>query len=95
MTDKQNQQFKQREEDRLRSMIYYCTTNECLCSYMFRYFGDKADERCDNCSNCLTDFEQVDVTVKAQKILSCIIRTGQRYSARIISEVLRGVYSAA
>lgn len=57
---------------------------------MLKYFGDEAEENCGKCSNCLTKFETVDVTIQAQKILSCIIRTGQKFGAAVISDVLRG-----
>lgn len=57
---------------------------------MLRYFGDEAEDNCGKCSNCLTKFETVDVTVEAQKILSCIIRTGQKCGAAMIVDVLRG-----
>ena len=55
-----------------------------------RYFGDVGEERCGKCSNCLSVYETVDVTVKTQKILSCIIRTGQNYRAKTITDVLLG-----
>lgn len=71
-------------------MIFYCRTSDCLRNYMLRYFGDEAEDNCGKCSNCLTKFETVDVTIEAQKILSCIIRTGQKFGATIISDVLRG-----
>ena len=71
-------------------MIAYCKTRDCLRAYMLRYFGDTADDRCEKCSNCLTSFKTVDVTVDAQKILSCIVRTGQRFGAQTICDVLRG-----
>ena len=57
---------------------------------MLRYFGDEAEENCGKCSNCLTKFETVDVTIEAQKVLSCIIRTGQKFGAAMIVDVLRG-----
>lgn len=90
LTPEQNEMFKQREEERLKHMIFYCRTSDCLRNYMLRYFGDEAEENCGKCSNCLTKFETVDVTIEAQKILSCIIRTGQKFGATIISDVLRG-----
>lgn len=77
LTPEQNEMFKKREEERLKHMIFYCRTSDCLRNYMLRYFGDEAEENCGKCSNCLTKFETVDVTIEAQKILSCIIRTGQ------------------
>lgn len=90
LTPEQNEMFKKREEERLKHMIFYCRTSDCLRNYMLRYFGDEAEENCGKCSNCLTKFETVDVTIEAQKILSCIIRTGQKFGVTIISDVLRG-----
>ena len=90
LTEEQNDAFKKKEEERLSFMIAYCKTKGCLRAYMLRYFGDTADDRCEKCSNCLTSFKTVDVTIDAQKILSCIVRTGQHFGAQTISDVLRG-----
>ena len=90
LTPEQNEMFKKKEEERLKHMIFYCRTSDCLRNYMLRYFGDEAEENCGKCSNCLTKFETEDVTIEAQKILSCIIRTGQKFGVTIISDVLRG-----
>lgn len=90
LTSEQNEMFRQREEERLKHMIFYCRTSDCLRRYMLRYFGDEAQENCGKCSNCLTKFETIDVTIEAQKILSCIIRTGQKFGATMIADVLRG-----
>ena len=90
LSDEQNDVFKKKEEERLGFMIAYCKTKGCLRAYMLRYFGDTADDRCEKCSNCLTSFKTVDVTVDTQKILSCIVRTGQRFGAQTICDVLRG-----
>ena len=90
LTDEQNEQFKQKEKERLGFMISYCKTQGCLRAYMLRYFGDTAGDRCEKCSNCKTSFQTVDVTVDAQKVLSCIVRTGQRFGAQVICDVLKG-----
>lgn len=90
LTQEQNELFKQKEEERLKHMIFYCRTSDCLRNYMLRYFADEAEENCGKCSNCLTKFETADVTVEAQKILSCIIRTGQKFGVKMITDVLRG-----
>ncbi len=82
--------FRKREHDRLRDMTVYATTGDCLRRFMLQYFGEDAKDNCDNCSNCLTKFETADVTVEAQKILSCIIKTGQRFGVKVITDVLRG-----
>ena len=93
LTKEQNEAFRQKEEERLKHMVFYCTTSDCLRGYMLRYFGDDYRDSCGKCSNCLTEFETTDVTVEAQKILSCIIKTGQFYGIKMITDVLRGVSS--
>lgn len=93
LSPEQREFFKKREEERLKQMVLYCTTGTCLRGYMLKYFGDAHKKSCGKCSNCLTEFETVDVTVEAQKILSCIIRTGQNYGAKMVTDVLRGVPS--
>lgn len=90
LTDEQNEEFKKKEEERLGFMISYCKTQGCLRAFMLRYFGDTADDRCEKCSNCKTSYQTVDVTTDAQKVLSCIIRTGQRFGAQVICDVLKG-----
>lgn len=90
LTPEQNEMFRHREEERLKHMIFYCRTSDCLRNYMLRYFGDEAEDNCGKCSNCLTKFETVDVTIEAQKVLSCIIRTGQKFGIAMIVDVLRG-----
>ena len=79
LTAEQNAAFRQKEEERLKYMTFYCTTSDCLRGFMLRYFGDDYKTSCGKCSNCLTEFDTEDVTVEAQKILSCIIKTGQHY----------------
>ncbi len=93
LTAEQNAAFRQKEEERLKYMTFYCTTSDCLRGFMLRYFGDDYKTSCGKCSNCLTEFDTEDVTVEAQKILSCIIKTGQHYGVKIIIDVLRGVSS--
>ena len=90
MTPAQYAAFKQKEGERLQQMISYCKTEGCLRAFMLQYFGDEAEERCDKCSNCKTSFKTVDVTVEAQKILSCIVRTKERFGAQLICDVLMG-----
>lgn len=80
--------------ERLRQMTYYCTTPDCLRQFLLQYFGDKAPAYCGNCGNCSHNFEEVNITVDAQKILSCVKRVGERYGVKLISDVLRGVKTA-
>ena len=85
--------IRERDHERLRQMTYYCTTNGCLREFILNYFGERTSSSCGNCGNCLTGFEDVDVTVEAQKILSCIYRVKQHHcpvGAAMITDILRG-----
>ena len=81
---------RQKDIERLKHMSYYCTATDCLRSFILRYFGCKTDNYCGKCSNCLTQYELIDITVDSQKILSCIIRTGQRFGKKMVCDILRG-----
>ncbi|GHU54421.1 ATP-dependent DNA helicase RecQ [Clostridia bacterium] len=81
---------KDRERAKLKNMISYCHTNECLRAYILKYFGEKAKGFCGNCSNCTGKSEEVDITIEAQKILSCVIKSGERYGAGVIIDILLG-----
>ncbi len=74
----------------LQHLINYCHTEDCLRKEIVGYFGELYDDTCGNCGNCLDDSEKIDVTIEAQKILSCIYRTDQRYGINMIIQVLRG-----
>lgn len=90
LTPEQQLTVQRNEEERLKQMTFYCTTKDCLRRFILRYFGENAPAYCGNCSNCLTEFETVDVTADAQKILSCIVKSGQRFGKTMICDVLRG-----
>jgi ATP-dependent DNA helicase RecQ len=84
------EQVKQKDRERLKQMTFYCHSFDCLREYILTYFGDRAANYCGNCSNCNTNFEEVDITEDAQKILSCISRMGERYGIKMIVDTLRG-----
>ena len=86
--------FRARERDRLRQMTFYCHTQDCLRGYILRYFGERAPAECGNCGNCLSTAEKVDVTVDAQKILSCVKRMGERFGTGLVVDTLRGSKNA-
>lgn len=90
LTEEEQYMVREKDFERLKQMTFYCTTNDCLRKFILKYFGDKAENYCGKCSNCLTQFETIDITVDTQKILSCIIKTGQRYGKKMICDVLRG-----
>ncbi len=79
---------------RLQIMVGYCKTKHCLRGYILDYFGQKHAEVCGNCSNCLTEYREVDITKEAQMILSCVRRIedklGFAVGAGLVVRTLRG-----
>ncbi len=90
LDEAQQENVRRLEYDRLKYMTFYSTTNDCLRGYILKYFGEAPKSYCGKCSSCLMQFETVDALVPAQKILSCIIRSGQRYGRKTIIDILRG-----
>lgn len=90
LTIEENEQIRERDFERLKYMTFYNTTNDCLRGFILRYFGGEKKAYCGKCSNCLSVHKLVDVTIDAQKIMSCIARTGQRYGKTVICDVLKG-----
>lgn len=84
----------ERDRDRLRKMTYYCFTNECLRDYILRYFGEYGSNYCGNCSNCLSQFEEVDVTEIARVLLGCVLACRQRYGTNVIIDTVHGANTA-
>jgi len=83
-------EIKDRDRKRLKEMTYYSTTYDCLRGYILKYFGEQASDTCDSCSNCKSTLVETDITVDAQKILSCVIKSKERYGVSTIISVLRG-----
>ncbi|MGI6308002.1 MAG: RQC domain-containing protein [Dethiobacteria bacterium] len=82
---------KKNEYHKLQTIVDYCHTTRCLRRYILEYFGeDDAPAQCGRCGNCSTDCEMNDITVEAQKILSCVVRVRGRYGAGLIAEILKG-----
>lgn len=90
LTIEENEQIRERDFERLKYVTFYSTTNDCLRGFILRYFGGEKKAYCGKCSNCLSVHKLVDVTIDAQKIMSCIARTGQRYGKPVICDVLKG-----
>ena len=86
--------IKEREKERLKKMTFYCFTNECLRDYILRYFGEYGSNYCGNCSNCLTQFEEKDVSETAKLLIGCVKTSRQRYGMTVIVDTLRGSKAA-
>lgn len=83
-------ELKARDRERLKIMSNYCHTSTCLRKYIINYFGEALEDNCDNCSVCKTEFEEIDITLPAQKIISCVIKTRERFGTNMIIDILRG-----
>ncbi len=78
------------EHHKLNQLFGYCETVECRRQVLLNYFGQPTDAACGNCDTCTNPVERWDGTVAAQKVMSCIARTGQRLGAGHIIDVLVG-----
>ncbi|WP_303865045.1 DNA helicase RecQ [Alkalibaculum bacchi] len=81
---------KEKDRERLKIMTYYCHTRDCLREYILNYFDDKSENHCGNCSNCMNNFEEIDITERAKKIISCINSAHSRFGIKVIIDTLRG-----
>ncbi|MCW8934631.1 MAG: DNA helicase RecQ [Gammaproteobacteria bacterium] len=81
---------KRVERHKLDSMLGFAEINTCRRQSLLKYFGDILEEPCGNCDTCLTPVETWDATVAAQKALSCVHRTGQRFGVTYLTDVLLG-----
>ena len=80
----------ERDRDRLKKMTFYCFTNDCLREYILRYFGEYGSGYCGNCSNCKTQFEEMDVTEIAKAIVGCVAECRERYGTTVILDTVHG-----
>ena len=81
---------------KLAQVVEFCQLHTCRRKYILGYFGEEwAEENCGGCDICLTPREEFDATIIAQKILSAVIRTGQRFGIGHVSGVLRGANTKA
>ena len=81
---------KSAELEKLQAMVDYCHTEGCFQNYILNYFGETTEMSCGRCGPCTDTRESVDVTIDAQKVLSCVIRMGQRWGKTMVSQVLNG-----
>ncbi len=78
------------ERSKLEALLGFCETATCRRQVLLNYFGEHRGEPCGNCDTCLEPVERWDGTVAAQKALSAVYRTGQRYGAGHLVDVLLG-----
>lgn len=86
-----DEEEQRRARQKLDGMVDYCELTGCRRAYLLRYFGEELEnQNCGGCDFCLTDMEEFDATVIAQKILSAVIRTEERFGVSHVADVLRG-----
>jgi ATP-dependent DNA helicase RecQ len=81
---------KRNERAKLDALLGWCEVTECRRRSLLAYFGDELEQECGNCDVCLTPPEVFDGTEVARKILSTVYRTGQRFGAVHVIDVLMG-----
>src|SRR5215471_526877 len=78
------------ERQKMEALIGYCEAVSCRRQVLLGYFGEVDHPPCGNCDNCRTPVPSWDGTVAAQKALSAVYRTGQRFGARHLVDILVG-----
>ncbi len=81
---------KQLERHKLDALLGYCESTRCRRQVLLAGFGEDYPQACGNCDNCLDPPQTWDATEAVRKALSCVYRTGQRFGAGHVIEVLRG-----
>ena len=84
------EEFKLVLGKKLDALLGYSESVACRRKLLLNYFGEEHDGSCQTCDNCLDPVETWDGTVAAQKALSCVYRTGQRFGAGHLANVLMG-----
>jgi len=82
---------KRLELRKLDALLGYCESTQCRRQALLGWFGEAHGGACGNCDNCLEPPRSWDGTQAARKALSCVYRTGQRFGAGHVIDVLRGV----
>jgi ATP-dependent DNA helicase RecQ len=81
---------KRLERQKLDALLGYCESTACRHQTLLRYFGEEHPGNCRECDNCLEPVDTWDATQAAQMALSCVYRTGQRFGAGHLGDVLVG-----
>jgi ATP-dependent DNA helicase RecQ len=89
-TSTAEEKYKRVERHKLETMLGFTEITGCRRQSLLGYFDETLDEPCGNCDNCLTPAETWDASIAAQKALSCVHRTGQRFGVSYLVDVLTG-----
>ncbi|RYG04074.1 MAG: DNA helicase RecQ [Chitinophagaceae bacterium] len=75
---------------KLDQMANFAETRSCRRKFLLNYFGEKTATHCGSCDNCLNDYKKFDATIQAQKLLSAVMRLGERFGSNYVIDFLRG-----
>ncbi len=82
------EEFRRMQHDKLNRLLEFCKTGHCRRRVLLQYFNEKLEQDCGNCDSCLHPKPKIDGTIIAQKIISTIFKTNQRYGSTYITEIL-------
>ena len=84
-----NELYKRVENQKLEKLVGFCESARCRRQVLLEYFGETA-QPCGNCDTCMNPVETYDGTIQAQKFLSTVVRTNQRFGAGHLIDILLG-----
>jgi ATP-dependent DNA helicase RecQ len=82
--------MRETASEKLNEVLEFAESTICRKKQLLQYFGEKLSEDCESCDICNSDNEKIDATTIAKKILSCVVRTGERFGKNHIIGVLSG-----
>jgi ATP-dependent DNA helicase RecQ len=83
-------QFRAEEKRKVDAMLALCEITDCRRQYLLQHFGETLPDPCGHCDNCIEPVPTWDATEAARQALSAVYRTGSRYGAEYLVDVLRG-----
>ncbi len=89
-----NETFKKAERFKLEAILGFCEISSCRRQNLLQYFGEEMENACGNCDTCLSPVETWDASEMAQKAMSCVYRTEQRFGVGHLIDVLLGKETA-
>ena len=89
-----SEERKRLEKQKLDALLGFCESTTCRHQAILHYFGEEHPGDCGQCDNCLTSADTWDATQAARMALSCVYRTGQRFGAGHLIDVLLGKKTA-